>query len=397
MARSTPSTISAFMQTCHAYYREGPKHLLRDGVTFVNTRQVALFIPFIRAEEGARFAYFRELNIASDFELVPYPGSVATGHAFETLAELIGDPMCSLERLTLGDASSFLKYDHFIGALRTSKSVKALRLQASGHETCRALRTLQFGLVGLTISFDKFANWFGEEDLQPERPPVNLWQYLLYMISPHAQSLENFRCNALPQNRPLQLPVSATPTCFPTTTTLGLVCDLRPRGQIDVASLSSTFPNVTCLELLAPSPHHLSPFDQLRIARENNQRILESHGCWAALQKCSGDLSSLYISGLGTRVDDLCIWGSVEGREALKMLVAILGAMRPCILRLNVEGLDTLSDIASALRASEGDVLRTLHIIVTFDDLRARNHVLSSKSLVCPRLSPPKPTLTLHM
>lgn len=65
MTHSTPSTISALMQTCHLYYHEGPKHLLRDGVVLLTHDQVApTFVRFIYAEHGARFAYLRKLEIA---------------------------------------------------------------------------------------------------------------------------------------------------------------------------------------------------------------------------------------------------------------------------------------------------------------------------------------------
>ncbi|RPD58110.1 hypothetical protein L226DRAFT_614935 [Lentinus tigrinus ALCF2SS1-7] len=368
MARSTPSTISALMKTCHLYYHEGPRHLLRDGVNLRSPMQVERFLPFISAEGGARFVHFRELDIAVDMYRVP---RVVVERCMEQLAQLLSSTEARLESLTLREAEWLLQYGCVASALRTSK-IQRLIIGGSGPRACSALKFLSYSLVSLTVSFKSSAIWSHVEGLQT----MDGWSYLLDSLSPHVQTLEIFRCDSLPPATPSHQPNPSSSSrqitrhnlCFSTVRTLGLFCSLLPRGQIDVASLFPTFPNVTRLEIMSMPLQN--PAESLQSLRESNTAIFKRGGCWAALENCSGELASLYTLGLVCHVVDLCIWSQVEDDDDLSMLAAVVSATRPKVLRLSVDGPFTLlTEVTKALRDAGFKSLETLHLILNIREL----------------------------
>ncbi|RPD58104.1 hypothetical protein L227DRAFT_613171 [Lentinus tigrinus ALCF2SS1-6] len=371
MARSTPSIISALMKTCHLYYHEGPRYLLRDGVVLRSPMRVERFLPFISAEGGARFVHFRELDIAVDMYRVP---RVDVERCMERLAQLLDFPEICLESLTLQDADCLLEYAG-IASARGTRNTERLIYRRGGPTACSALKSLNCSLVSLTISFNGYdkIEWADVEELQA----MGGWSYLLDALSPHVQTLETFRCDYdIPKARnPRPLSTSSSSRqaiphnqCFSTVRTLGLtVRDLCPQGQIDVASFFPTFPNVTHLEIFSEIPAHtLAPLGQS--LKERDKAIFEQDGCWAALEKCSGRLPSLYAIGLVCHVVDLCIWSGINNNDDLSMLATIVSTTRPKVLRLCVEYIPFtfLAQVTEALRDSAFKSLNTLHIVINY-------------------------------
>ncbi|RPD58106.1 hypothetical protein L226DRAFT_561911 [Lentinus tigrinus ALCF2SS1-7] len=376
MARSTPSIISALMKTCHLYYREGPRHLLRDGVILRSPTQVERFLPFVYADGGVRFVHFRELDIAVS-EYGGYP-SVDVERCMAQLAQLLDFPETYLESLTLRDAEWLLQHGCLASTLPRT-NIERLTMRDSGPRACSALKSLNCSLTSLTISCKGYAVWEDAEELQT----MDGWSYLLSPLSPHAQTLETFRCDSLPPpapSRSFQLVVfSSSPrpmirptVCFSAVRNLCLSIRLvHPEfhGHIEVASLLPTFPNVTHLEIVSRifqrPAHSLSGLGQSLL--ERNKETFKQYGCWATLKKCSGELASLYTLGLVCHVVDLCIWSQVEDDDDLSMLAAVVSATRPKVLRLSVDGPFTL--ITKALRDAAFESLETLHIILNIREL----------------------------
>ncbi|RPD58118.1 hypothetical protein L227DRAFT_577473 [Lentinus tigrinus ALCF2SS1-6] len=333
--------------------------------------EVEHFLLFIRADGGARFVHFRELDIAVDMYQVSF---VDVERCMEQLAELLDFPEICLESLTLRDADCLLQYAR-IASARGTRNTERLVYRRSGPRACSALKSLNCSLVSLTISFGEYLGFYWDD--VEELRTMDSWSYLLDALSPHAQTLETFRCdydipNACGPHPPSSSssPQQNTPhkLCFSAVRTLGLVCDLYPAGPIDVASLLPTFPNVTHLEIVPMffkrHTDTLTPLGQS--LRERNKAIFERDGCWAALEKCSGELGDLYNLGLVCHVVDLCIWSRIEHNYHLSMLATIVSTTRPKVLRLRVEYIlfTFLAQVTKALRDSAFKSLDTLHIII---------------------------------
>ncbi|KAI0705282.1 hypothetical protein C8T65DRAFT_696409 [Cerioporus squamosus] len=366
MSHSTPSTISALMKTCHLHYREGPKHLLQDGVVlYPDGYQVSRFIQFIFAQDRARFAHFRKLEIASGY----MPDDI-----IKPLAELLGCPELSLETLILREAEPILMFDRFSSSLRATNPVKNLILLHSGPRTCSALQSVRVPLVNLTVSFMRYnvTQW----------RPGDPWSHLIGALSSHAQTLETLRCDSCPPGQaifqPQRLlpgtstpftPVPSPPVRFGAVRTLGF--GFGPGGQVDLASLVHTFPNVTSLELI-PNPFDPStvPGNSFSGSSVDGKRaILDRDDCWAVLTKCSGELASLYSLGIACHVADLCVWGEVQGDETLVKLATVISTVRPKCLRLSGSGLRALGGLTSCLRKPEFEMVETLHLVITMTEL----------------------------
>ncbi|RDX43717.1 hypothetical protein OH76DRAFT_1560147 [Lentinus brumalis] len=395
MSHSTPSTISALMKTCHAYYREGPKHLLRDGDVLIYASTVARFMQFILAQDGARFAYFRRLEITF---------GQGKSSVIEQSAELLANPQLSLETLVLCEAERLLKFDRFASSFRTTNPVKTLILQDSGPQTCSALQTLGFCLVDLTVSFGRYVSWpKSENGLGGDG-----WSHLIDSLSSHSHTLEVLRCDSGPSGVSLprhSLPSTSTPSRAPrarfgAVRTLGLVCtpsSSRSKTPFDLASLVHMFPNVNSLELI-PNSYRGSIASRIASSESpgatDKAANLEHGGCWAVLTKCSGELASLCSIGLVCHVVDLYIWDEIDSDEQLAMLVPIVLSVRPKCLRLAVEGVETLGGVISALRNPGVEALEMLHVVLAMYELYTEGTALDLAEFIFEalKLLPPQVT-----
>lgn len=356
MTYSTPDTILDLMETCRDYYCQGPKHLLQDGVVLRTPDQVApKFVRFIFAEDGARFAYLRKLEIAFDHW---------SDYTIEKLEELLKRPELSLETFILREAECLLQSHRVSSSLRALNPVKNLVLHNSGPKACSLIRNLPFRLVNLTISFIDDVLWPGVGGgLEGGE-----WSHLIYSLSPHSQTLETLRYTPRPRSRSphsalcrVASALTQRPSArFGAVRTLGLTCNI---WQSHIATLVPMFPNVTCLELLQNPPSgFLYPF-----YRPEWKRVALNRGdYWAALTKCSGALGAVYSSGLACPVAELCIWGEVHYDEDFAMLTTVVAATQPKCLRLDAIGLADLRGVNSALRDIEG--LGQLHMVLEMSE-----------------------------
>ncbi len=269
-----------------------------------------------------------------------------------------------MESLVLRDAEWLLQFDRFSSSLRAINPVKTLILLRSGTRTCSTLRSRRIGIVNLTVFFLPIIlkNRFKQE---------RGCMCLMEALSSHAQTLETLHCDSGPHTLPFPPPQQEghPRTCYVAVRTLSLVCDSSSRAHSDLASLAKTFPNVTSLTLMC-NPYK-SPFvfrtPISQFLPDWEKPNLEREGCWTVLAQCSGDLASLYDTGLrvtchivNLRVQDIVDF------ENLAMLNTVIATTRPKCLRVRVDRLDALRGIIAALHTPEFRALETMHIFLGY-------------------------------
>ncbi|PIL32884.1 hypothetical protein GSI_05002 [Ganoderma sinense ZZ0214-1] len=149
MAVSLRPTISALMKTCRTLYKEGLKHLLRDGVRLAWTPDIINFATFMLNEDPPRFPYLRKLSL-----LVP---SLSYPDVGVHLVQLLSHPSLTLETLVLRPAQPFLGGIAHPAVRETVKSLTTVEhLVAVGVEetTAGSIRRLPWALESIAIGVE---------------------------------------------------------------------------------------------------------------------------------------------------------------------------------------------------------------------------------------------------
>ncbi|TBU31908.1 hypothetical protein BD311DRAFT_751869 [Dichomitus squalens] len=103
MDHSAPITITSLMETCRLLCDEGPRHLLRDGVTLCKPSVVDSFSLFIFAGKSRlRFTFLHELDIRLSYDMTYLASTVAR------LLSLLTSPALLIDTLSLRDSEVFI-------------------------------------------------------------------------------------------------------------------------------------------------------------------------------------------------------------------------------------------------------------------------------------------------
>ncbi|PIL32894.1 hypothetical protein GSI_05012 [Ganoderma sinense ZZ0214-1] len=338
MAASPPPTISALMQSCHALYAEGPRHLLRDGVGLHSEIQVIQFTNFMLTRDPSRLALLRKLELAFSF---PFPLLFSDGTR-QRLGQLLLHPALALETFILRGAALVLSRSSLSDTILCSafgrlNTLKHLVLHGVGAESGPVIQALPSKLESAAISVD--------------RPLIEgpMWARfdMLSALRPFAGTLRTMLVKLQPSSPALSLLTNGGSYSFPHVQTFGIVYDHSTLALLESPAFAQTFPALTHLQLIPPTPDRHARRRRNRL--ETASRLREGSQGWraqnargsafpalASLAECSGRLFDVYSLALDEPLATLRLWQHVVPGD-LPVLRAVLKETRPGRLCLSME------------------------------------------------------------
>ncbi|PIL32890.1 hypothetical protein GSI_05008 [Ganoderma sinense ZZ0214-1] len=329
MAVSLRSTISALMKTCRTLYKEGLKHLLRDGVQLAWTPDIINFATFMLNEDPPRFPYLRKLSL-----LVPCLSYNVGVH----LVQLLSHPFLALETLVLRPAQPFLGgivHPVVRNAFSRLTTVKYLVAVVVEETTAGSIRRLPWALESIAIGVEP-----GIRGILPIVAPFSgtLRTLLIKEESFGIYPGPWYSPQAVGDHFPTMFfGADPQPRRFPHVHTFGIVYRECVTDLLASAAFADAFPAIAHLQLIPPDPpttdlgrvwHPIElPFPP--IPRQSRKLS------WPSLDECSGDLRSLDALHFDCALSTLRLWRDVRVDE-LDVLRAVLKDARPRCLCLSM-------------------------------------------------------------
>ncbi|KAI1786638.1 hypothetical protein LXA43DRAFT_50570 [Ganoderma leucocontextum] len=212
MMLASPAGMASMMETCRFLYSEGPRHLLRDGVTLRTPRRITSFTSFMFAEGTVRFRHLRELNL--EVGGVVYHLFVVDdcSVAVDALIDLLQCPALSLHTLRLGRAEGLLSSSRAIcDAFRTLTTLRHLTVCHVGPATIATVGKMSSKLVSAMVDhIDPALNFMTSSDK------------VLAMLAPFSDTLEEV---SLALDGPFNFEGMPTDICFPRVRSLTVLSD----------------------------------------------------------------------------------------------------------------------------------------------------------------------------
>ena len=153
MARADPRVIAAMMETCHALYSQGPRHILRHGVVLRDARDLTSFTSFMLSRaDTSRFAHFRKLDLATGHLADPYC-KWARCAAIDEFLQILQTPALCLETLILQMVDELQDYNSALFAVLASlTTVKHLVLMNGPSHASAMLSASLSRLSSVTVA-----------------------------------------------------------------------------------------------------------------------------------------------------------------------------------------------------------------------------------------------------
>ncbi|KAI0673483.1 hypothetical protein C8Q78DRAFT_628414 [Trametes maxima] len=311
VAAASRETIRNMMQANRFFYHEGPKILLRDGVSIESDKDIVKFVRFMLAEDASRSRYLVHLSLCFG-EGGPGPEyvSILTGYLNYASFNF-------LRSLHIEECETVLRnHPTLIPTLKGLSAVQDLVINECGIRSCEIVRDMGARLVTVTLSYDV--------DPEVDAAPIACVHPLIILKGSSA-TLKRLEVDFM--GRPL--PPSLYPPPFPEVNALSIGWHRFP----EIAPWAHAFPNLgsvdfdTTYDDTTCEPVHLDPH------RRANQADQSRYGSWTTLDSVNGTVADIYVKGLTCRVARLHLYMK---EETYGMLGDVFGDTHPSCVDLSV-------------------------------------------------------------
>ncbi|PIL31616.1 hypothetical protein GSI_06318 [Ganoderma sinense ZZ0214-1] len=351
LADSTP-TISAMMQSCRFFYHEGPKVILKYGLSFFPDwdEEIPLMLRFILAEGGIRCRYIggfffhlidpdpSDDSEDSDDSDEPDAVDIDSDVADFLIAFFREHSFPKAEWLILEPAEELLMLlPELLPAFTALPNVKYLQLYGCGRIACNIPRNMT-KLVSVHLEYD-----LNEE--RTRRPMLDIHPLIILTSS------RNTLQWVFLADSETYLPVAYYPAPF------SKVISLKMNGPHPpiLAPFAHAFPNLLELALLDKKVFFGNVMPEGPSIPEGGRRDVELVRSWK-LKQAMGPLRDLYLGGLACEIEHVQTFMAEESTyEALRELVSYARPSNNLIVQTSLPGmLDDAKGLPSMLRSAGG-------------------------------------------
>ncbi|RPD55146.1 hypothetical protein L227DRAFT_615621 [Lentinus tigrinus ALCF2SS1-6] len=340
---------SRMMKTCHALYRQGARHLLRQNSHWHSTeRKLVSFILFLLADPPFRFPSLRQLWLGHGLQegISSETGKMLT----ELFVQLGRAENIGLRELWLGKSEDILRADsRLTEAIASVTTLNSISIDDVGLRGAQLLKTLRSPLTSATISFKKdvHLNGIRVEDLNPT--------LLLEHSKDTLESLElqNGCFTALGRT-----------VVYPRLTNLAVEGPWFPY----ISVLLRAFPNLLRLSTALAVTRTPPWVEDADLSSENRAYQLK-HGSWR-LNCFEGPSRDLYLLSLLYPIPHVVLMHENGDNMDAEILRTILSDARPIDLQLGPQFLTSNENVLNqewmaALFESRNPHLRVLQLTLT--------------------------------
>ncbi|KAM5542694.1 hypothetical protein V8D89_003655 [Ganoderma adspersum] len=348
------------MATCRVLYNKGPKIALKKPIVISTTRQLSLFLKFLRTDNSFHCQYLRQLELQSFF---------METDVIQELVETL-PLLTSIEYLRLVEAEELLElHTALTPAFCTLTTLQHIDFSAAKNKTCTLLLGLHAPLISADIDF--LAN--GDQRLWDHLDSNNWNQYHPTMLLKNfALTLEELQCFAWYTNQDALIPAQVYPNMHK------LSIELH-HFPIQIDAFIRAFPNLTEFRIMTEYHGGSMEVPDLAAMHETHatnvatqQRATNSCRTWAHLEHFQGCLVDLYTIGLISRICCVTIVDALGDSPQMDMLMRMLHYT--WLLHLKVDAImstflgDANRGFISMLRDASVSNLINLDVCVYFDE-----------------------------
>ncbi|CDO72657.1 hypothetical protein BN946_scf184985.g76 [Trametes cinnabarina] len=335
----SPQTIAILMRTYRAVYEaaEGPRLLLRGGVSLSSSKELISFYKFMSAHNASnRFHHLRRLTISK--------GSFSP-EANTALSDLFAHPLFRLESLTLHNAENIFAaaMDHakqpeslfaeppLLSALRKIRTLRRLAVDELDENAHALLLSLPPTLRSISLDMDSSSFLWSALGHPDDRNPIVL------LVS-QADTLETLEGSGFD----LCSDHVVYDVVYPRVRRIR--ASYRSRSMPGTAAYAHAYPNVEHLALtrsppcpaesIVADPYHMYEIRAIRAANRDDQ---VNYGSWRHLRVVEGSVTDVYMLGLVCRVPELRLRGDVTVHSC-DLMEEVLCDVKPEIVSCTVVG-----------------------------------------------------------
>ncbi|RDX48461.1 hypothetical protein OH76DRAFT_1352245 [Lentinus brumalis] len=355
MEISNPRTISALMKTCRHLYHSGPRYLLARGVTIKRESVFESFLAFLRADDGGRLKYFKELTMRLPFGITYPIANVFSTFLVEHADELV------LQTLRIGHAEALLGSGSppLCYAFAKIKTITKLDIEEVGKHGALFLRTMECELETACLTMPRESTDSDdsdgdiEEDDQDDRNGIKL-------LHGSQNTLKSLTGRGFELFAEITDPVYSQ--IYPHVAQLVLFGNDWPATIV----YAHSFPNLrvfryeTAEEDLDIIGRDLEAHVDIRALNQMQQAQLKSP--WKSLDACHANLIDLFLLGLRCHVRELHILGNFMDPVYLRNVMMDTTPEYMCLQGFDVNIITPR--LISTMKKPYAQQLRSLEIVL---------------------------------
>ncbi|EIW52140.1 uncharacterized protein TRAVEDRAFT_32017 [Trametes versicolor FP-101664 SS1] len=277
-------TLSTLIRTCKAFYHTAARHYLEDrGATLRSDREIALFLRFMRPDQGKRWRYLYELHFDKDSLIGP---SLAKSFAYGIKKAV------NLEVLKFAYVEATLSSHPDLGpAFASLPRIKHITMSKVGGIACKMLETMQWPLETAALCRTALNRKAWPDENRYERlNPAQLFKNACRTL--RSLNLDSWRDYV--DHSPLPV--------YPRMKSLTVIGNNCP----STAPWAAAYPHLGYLEVSTIEQALLDlSEDSLELyleTREENRQGHLTRGTWKELETFKGAPLDLYLVGVPCRI-----------------------------------------------------------------------------------------------